>query len=903
MSFVAPWVLAGLVLLPVLWVLLRAMPPAPKRIVFGGLNLLLGLQDKTKVAAHTPWWLILLRLMIVTALIVGLSGPMLAPKTDTQMADRVLIVYDGGWVSNAQQRVNETQLEQHLSDAAQADRLVGVLNLADPKPVIFETAQGLLQRDDILIAQAVLPNFSEALDAIGDMDVEQYDTIWLNDGIGYGRERGALFEHFDQKGQVYVTPTSQAFHVASLSREGGQIQISVLRSQAEQAEEQTIEAYGADLNGRQTVLQSATISFDQGTANASVSMAIPVEILARVEGFRIAGEAYASAHRLAQASLKVREIGLISSRGLDETDALLDPNHYLKTALNEDVDLVYGSMAALIQANPNAIVLTDDFAVTNPDQLTTWLEGGGTLIRFAGPSLAAKTVNSLSDDPFLPVGLRPGGRSLGGAMTWGSPKEVRPFSSDSPFYGLPVPQDSRVYAQVLAQPSPELEPRVIARLQDGTPLVTRRFVGAGQIVLFHVSANPEWSNLPLSELFLDMLERLSSTAPNLDEHTFDESSLWRPREVMTGTGRLIDGSDFVSIQGGRLANPEFEPNFLPGRYTHNSKVATLNFIIDDAAFAPVTWPDAVLTLTETSYNAVYLAKYFFLAALLGFVLDSWIMILIFSQRRVSAVSIAIGVVSLCLVDGSSAYAQDQSLQEPQEVVLAHVVTGDAKVDEIALAGMVGLTDVLFFRTSVEPDPPHSVNLETDPLGMYPFLYWPVTQKQGELSQAAYDKLNSYLSTGGVILFDTRDADISSGRTNSALVTLSERLAIPPLEPVPSDHVLTRTFYLLDRFPGRDPNGALWVEATLEKGPQPEGLPFRPLNDGVSPVLVGGNDWAAAWAMREDGDPMLPVGSGFQGERQRELAYRFGVNLIMYILTGNYKSDQVHVPALLNRLGD
>ncbi len=172
-----------------------------------------------------------------------------------------------------------------------------------------------------------------------------------------------------------------------------------------------------------------------------------------------------------------------------------------------------------------------------------------------------------------------------------------------------------------------------------------------------------------------------------------------------------------------------------------------------------------------------------------------------------------------------------------------------------------------------------------------------------MSQAAYDKLNSYLSTGGVILFDTRDADISSGRTNSALVTLSERLAIPPLEPVPSDHVLTRTFYLLDRFPGRYPNGDLWVEATLEKGPLPEGLPFRSLNDGVSPVLVGGNDWAAAWAMREDGDPMLPVGSGFQGERQRELAYRFGVNLIMYILTGNYKSDQVHVPALLNRLGD
>jgi hypothetical protein len=67
-------------------------------------------------------------------------------------------------------------------------------------------------------------------------------------------------------------------------------------------------------------------------------------------------------------------------------------------------------------------------------------------------------------------------------------------------------------------------------------------------------------------------------------------------------------------------------------------------------------------------------------------------------------------------------------------------------------------------------------------------------------------------------------------------------------------------------------------------------------------VIGGNDWAAAWALDESGAPMVPVGRGYAGERQRELALRFGVNLIMHVLTGNYKSDQVHVPALLERLG-
>ena len=84
--------------------------------------------------------------------------------------------------------------------------------------------------------------------------------------------------------------------------------------------------------------------------------------------------------------------------------------------------------------------------------------------------------------------------------------------------------------------------------------------------------------------------------------------------------------------------------------------------------------------------------------------------------------------------------------------------------------------------------------------------------------------------------------------------------------------------------------------------QIDGMPFRNLNDGVTPVVIGGNDWASAWAMDEAGRRLLPVGRGMAGERQREIAYRFGVNLVMHVLTGNYKSDQVHVPALLDRLG-
>jgi hypothetical protein len=128
--------------------------------------------------------------------------------------------------------------------------------------------------------------------------------------------------------------------------------------------------------------------------------------------------------------------------------------------------------------------------------------------------------------------------------------------------------------------------------------------------------------------------------------------------------------------------------------------------------------------------------------------------------------------------------------------------------------------------------------------------------------------------------------------------LIAKLDLPPLEPVPSDHVLTKTFYLLRDFPGRWDGGKVWVEALPPAEPGAAASPARG-GDGVSPVIIGGNDWAAAWAVDAQGQPVVDVAPG--GARQRELAIRFGINLVMYTLTGNYKADQVHVPALLQRL--
>ena len=194
-------------------------------------------------------------------------------------------------------------------------------------------------------------------------------------------------------------------------------------------------------------------------------------------------------------------------------------------------------------------------------------------------------------------------------------------------------------------------------------------------------------------------------------------------------------------------------------------------------------------------------------------------------------------------------------------MLAYVETGNARVDAVSAAGLTGLSRALFDRTAIEPADPVAVDVETHDLSLYPFLYWPVTESQAPPSDAAVARLNDFLRFGGMILFDTQDADLggSLGGTTPngrALQRIAARLDVPPLEPLPADHVLTRTFYLLQDFPGRWTNAPLWVEASPD-AEVVEGMPFRNLNDGVTPVVIGSNDWAAAWATEDGGAADVP----------------------------------------------
>ncbi|MCP5072010.1 MAG: DUF4159 domain-containing protein, partial [Rhodobacteraceae bacterium] len=801
--------------------------------------------------------------------------------------------------------------------AEQDNRAVAVVRLTDrPKaedPLAFASASDWVERVDGMVPNGWEPGYDVWIEPINSHAELGFETVWFSDGLERD-DRTELQNVFSKIGEVSVVEADIALlALRPIQVEDGKLATTALRLIAGAEREFVVTAIGPDPAGIIRVLSRTETKFEADQLHAQVTMDPPSELRNRVRIVALDGIRSAGAVAVADDSIQRRKVALIGGPQEQEGAVLVSPLHFLRKALATTAEVIEADLSDSLTASPDVIVLADVGKLTDPETiaLTEWVEEGSMLLRFAGPRLAASEIGQREEHPLLPVRLRAGGRSVGGTMSWGSPKKLRDFTEDSPFFGLQVPQDVEVLSQVVAQPDPTLSERVLASLQDGTPLVTGKDLGSGRVILFHVTANSDWSSLPLSGLFVQMLERLAiSTRKGGLSADELEGFVWVPELVMDGFGTLRSATALAGVEGSRLASGTPGPDMPPGVYAAGDRRVAVNAIAPARELAPVDWVAGTRFLSLQRSEEKPLKPWFLLVAIAMLCTDILATLWIGGRltRRFGAMASTLVVITL-LTSGEPVQAQDQIaiLQAANNTVLAYVKTGDAKVDRISHAGLLGLSAELFRRTSVEPIEPVGVDLDRDALVLYPFLYWPVSGSAKLPGEVAIAHLNLYLRNGGLILFDTRDANLTSavggGTPNGRrLQKIAAQLDIPALEPIPSDHVLTRSFYLLQDFPGRYANANVWVEAAPADAELVDGMPFRNLNDGVTPVVIGGNDWAAAWAISETGQFLFPVGRGSAGERQREIALRFGVNLIMHVLTGNYKSDQVHVPALLDRLG-
>ncbi|RZV41918.1 MAG: DUF4159 domain-containing protein, partial [Acidimicrobiales bacterium] len=567
--------------------------------------------------------------------------------------------------------------------------------------------------------------------------------------------------------------------------------------------------------------------------------------------------------------------------------------HYIEKALAPNADIYKGDLDQLTAVSPSIIFMTDR-ARSESEALEKYVEDGGMLIRFAGPKLAKRA------DNLLPVPLRAGGRELGGALAWEEPQKIAPFPENSPFFGLNISEEVVIEKQIMARPGAETDARTWARLVDGSPLITSSQKGLGRVVLFHVTAGPDWSQLPLSGLYVDMLKRLLPLARSTVAPVQTSIGNWTAERSLDGYGQLGKppaNAQSISNDAFPVTRASFETP--PGLYRQGLRRQALNTVSDPEAYALLN-SNGMDTALYGGQKPRSLSGLLLGIAAVMLAFDAILSLLASGRLRFPATArTAASVLAICLglmiLNTQSAFAQDydKAYRDALTLHLAYVITGDDRTDRMSKAGLEGLVEELNRRTTIEPVGVRGIDPEKDQLDFYPFLYWPIDRNIQPLSDKASTALNNYMASGGTIVMDTQDQDsqkLLGGQNHPGLATISKSLDIPKLGFPPADHVLTKSFYLIQVYPGRWADGKIWVEADQRGSAR----------DGVSSVIVGSNDWAAAWAKDSEGRSLNVIENDIP--RQREIAFRFGVNLTMYALAGNYKADQVHAATLIRRMG-
>ncbi|MGJ3264644.1 MAG: DUF4159 domain-containing protein [Salinarimonas sp.] len=934
MSFAAPLVLAALVALPAIWLLLRVTPPQPRLIAFPPLKIIRDLVPRRETPARTPWWLLALRLLIAALLILAAAGPILnpPPALDGEADAPVLLVVDNGALAASDWRRRAGVLVEQGEALAREGRSLGVVATAEPMPQVpLLTPAAALERLRAIRPAPHLAGRAETLPAIAAFLAEhpRAQVVWISDGVAGPDEDGfaAALEEVvgDRSIIVFAEARAPARAVAGTDNTAAGLIATLVRAEPNGRDAGVLRA--VDLRG--LPVGETPFAFDPGATETTARFDLPIELRNAIARVEISGEGAAAAVSLIDERSQRRRVGIVSGASLDQAQPLLAPTFYIERALAPFAEILEARGSAsegverMLDDGVSVLVLADVGALEPAVEARVegFVADGGLLLRFAGPRLSA------GSDTLVPVRLRRGGRTLGGALSWDTPRTLAPFTRESPFQGLAVPDDLGVRRQILAEPDASLPERTWAALEDGTPIVTAERRGDGLVVLFHVTADASWSNLPLTGLFVDMLRRTIafSAAPASARAQGGEDSgpPVAPRQVLDGFGAFVSPPP-NAVPVTRAFDGRAAPEHPPGFYGPVDAALAINALSPGDRLAPLdlTSLDAVRAPLEPA-ETIDLRAPLLAAALVLLMIDSlaslWLgghlgRLLGRARRAGAAAAILLGAVGL-LAAPDVARAEGASddlgalsrevLEGAFETRLAYVITGDARIDETSHAGLDGLSRVLARRTALEPGDPVGVDLERDELAFFPLLYWPITPERPLPSLEAIRALDAYMKSGGTVVFDTRDALTarSSGPPTPETAHLRRMLAtldIPPLEPLPTDHVITKTFYILRELPGRYDRSETWVEAMPAVAADEVVRPARS-GDGVSPIIITGNDLAAAWAIGPGGEPMYPVTGS--GTRQREMAYRAGVNIVMYTLTGNYKADQVHVPALLERLGN
>ncbi|MEM6682657.1 MAG: BatA domain-containing protein, partial [Pseudomonadota bacterium] len=615
LAFASPWILSALLLVPLAYLIIRAIPPAPRRLFFPATWLTRELLSENLTSKSAPWWLIALRLLMLIILILALSGPfMRSDDPITADADAILLI-DNDWSSAADWDARKALAQEKLERLLSGERRVAIVPTAAPAGgwsaalPRFETAGAARQRLGVLSPRPWSPDYAAVAQHLAGLRNTGHagSITYITNGIDHG-EAATLIDALKQTPAVDIIALKHArlaqIAIAAVKSTAQGFDILLLRTDGQGP--QNVVVAITDRTG--TVLARMPAAFERGAARLDVSIEVMPQVRSRVARLAIEGARHAGATYIFDARAQRPLVGLVAQSGAALVQPLQTPDYYLSRALQPFANLQRGEVTALLKQDVSVLLLPDQARLpeAQEDAVLAWVQRGGLLLRFAGPNMFA--ADTVREDALLPAGLRAQPRIIGGALSWSKAQPLAEFAADSPFYGVALAQDIAVEQHALMRSGATAQAQIWARLVDGTPLVSARSAGTGTLVLFHTSANATWSNLALSGTFVEMLQRiLELSVPDAGRDSVVSDAMMLTR-ALTAKGTLAaatsnDGSgQLPPIAKSVLLKTAAGPLHPPGIYEGQRSVLSLNLA---SAAGPLTPRTQLYPLQEAASGLPY----------------------------------------------------------------------------------------------------------------------------------------------------------------------------------------------------------------------------------------------------------------------------------------------------------
>ena len=884
------YALFGLLLTPIIWVIVKSFPPIPKSYNFSSFFLLEKIDYDAPKNEKTPLWLVIFRIFFFILIVLFFSKPFL--KNNNSIADekveKYLIVADIGW-SMAKDWNKFKELVQEISQEAEKNKkeiLFFHSNLNTYEDLkIFKTSNSLSNYLEGLYPLPIQFKQGSLDKLIQDESIFKKSKIFILSSKFDFHNFNDYYKKFsliknNLNNYYFINPLDTILIINSLKVTQDKIICEILR-------------LGKNSSKKEFLLSIETInneivyrdqhSIKENENNKMINLSFPTEIFNQINSIEIIGQNHAGAKYYFDDFSKKKTIAILSDNEFYKESPLLSPVYYLKKSLDSKHNIKVGKIDNIIKQNFSTIIIPETAKIPNEyyEKLNDWLLQGGTLIRFSGKSLVQEKSKFLpSQDTYSRI------RNIEGQLTINNKLFISEFEKDSIFSGLQIPQDIIIKKQLIFDTYSK-QVTLLAKFNDNTPFVSMKKFGEGKIILFHIGANNDWSNLPISSLFPDMINRVLLFSKNYNSSNLKNLNL---NKEIDGFGRLVSPKKIVTLDSFdklKTIKPSF--NIPPGQYENNQISVALNLSTNISQYESEKIYSSMLS--NYSFKSTKdLSSTILKIILTMFILDILLTIMIKNNynffkifaRKHNLLVFILFFLTLIKTDNVTA----------NETYLAYIKIKNSQINNISENGLETIRNLLITRTSINPKGVIGLDIKNDNIYSYPFIYWPLTKNLLSIEKPEITKIKNYLNNGGIFFFDIigfsrKNLNLKEKKFKEIRTFLNE-IGANELSIIPKGHTLTKSFYLLNKFPGKWDNRILFIENN--------NLEYK---DGVSSIILGFNDWAKAWAVDNNNLPLFPVVPG--GERQRELSYRFGINIAMYALTGNYKSDQIHSKSILKRL--